>query len=136
MRAWIDHTADVVLSARGHSLESLYTESLRALTTLLKPGACVGNQRIDCCHDVELRAPDRVALLVEFLSECLTLTYLQHTLWCHAHFHFLSRTHLQARLFGQWTASFENDIKAVTYHEAEVRMASDGAWEAHLICDI
>ncbi|MGE5443248.1 MAG: archease [Ignavibacteriales bacterium] len=48
----------------------------------------------------------------------------------------LSPHSLEAILRGFTASSFDEDIKAVTYHEAEVKETEDGKWETMIVFDI
>jgi SHS2 domain-containing protein len=48
----------------------------------------------------------------------------------------LTETSFEASVSGVNVEHFVEDLKAVTYHEAEVRQTDDGYWETMIIFDI
>ncbi len=136
MPATVEHISDVVLHATGINRKTVFKNALRRMNEILKPDGCKGPRHSDCCIRMEIVAPDAVALLVDFLSEALALSLIQKTLFCYVYFDLLEERRLSARLFGRWHDGLENEIKAVTYHEAELRRNEDGRWIANIICDL
>ena len=136
MPATIGHVTDLVLHATGTTRKAVFKNTLRQMNEVLKPGACQGLRHSDCCMRVRLAAPDATALLVDFLSEALALSLIQKALFCFVHFDLLEERRLSARLFGRWHYGLENEIKAITYHEAELKKHPGGPWEATILCDL
>ena len=85
---------------------------------------------------IEVESPDTVALLVDFLSRALALSQMQKSLFCYVYFDQLEERRLSARLFGRWHDGFENQVRAVSYHEAALKRNADGRWVAHILCAI
>ena len=132
----VEHVTDVVLRASGVNRKEVFRNALRQMNEVLKPGSCQGPRHSDCCMRIRIESPDSVALLVDFLSEALALSLIQKTLFCYVYFDLFEEKRLSARLFGRWHHGLENEIKAVTYHEAELRKNVDGNWIANIICDL
>ena len=131
-----EHVSDLVLHAWGTSRKEVFRSALREMNEVLKPGACDGPRHSDYCTRIELESPDAVALLVDFLSEALALSLIEKSLFCYVYFERLEERRLSARLFGRWHDGLENEIKAVTYHEAALKRNADGRWVAHILCDL
>jgi protein archease len=128
----IDHTADVRVHVRAASMDELFREALRGTIALLRPvrGAPVAER------EIIVNAPDRTALLVDFLNEALSSAHARREAYDDVLFFDLSETHLQARLRGVAAVSFGNDVKAVTYHQADVHRDESGLWQTMLVVDI
>jgi len=73
---------------------------------------------------------------VDFLSEVLYLIQTQREVYSDVKFKKFSDTEIEAELIGQKVERFEEDIKAVTYHNLEIRQKEDGSWEATILFDI
>jgi SHS2 domain-containing protein len=130
----LDHPADVKLRAWGNSLEELFVKSAEGMMAYLFGSDIVAARRRRT-ETVELAAPDREALLVDWLSELLyraTSEYNAYTGFCVLA---LSETALKATASAV-TASAIEDIKAVTHHELSIRKREDGCWEATIVFDI
>jgi len=85
---------------------------------------------------VTVYASDRTALLVDFLNEALSLAQIHKEVYLSVAFSTFSEIALEATLKGAKVDEFNEDIKAVTYHEADVRQNEKGEWETTLIFDI
>lgn len=136
MATLLEHTTDVAVRVTGQTLTGVFASGLEAMNQILAPQCCLSPKQADCCMDVALKAPDPTALLVDFLSECLALTYIHKTLFCFVHFDQLEPTRLQARLYGHRFGCLENEIKAVTFHTADLCQNREGVWETPLLFDL
>ena len=85
---------------------------------------------------VRIHGVDATGLLIDFLSETLALTYIQKALFCHVYFDLLIDTKLSARLYGRWYGHLANEIKAVTYHEANIIRDQGGRWATPVLFDL
>jgi SHS2 domain-containing protein len=124
------HTADIRIRLRAASPEELVADAVRALMAVMKPGAG------PAAPDVEifLEAPDLTALLVDFLNEILLRCHIDRQAF-EPESIVLSGTAVTARLFARAAVHFQEDVKAVTYHEADV-VQSEGVWTTTLVLDV
>ena len=128
----IDHIADVRLRVRAPSLEALFVDAMRGMFAVMR--AHPGDTHIErsvAVHD----AADTTSLLVDFLNEVLYRAQVAHEMFDEAHFTRLHTTSCEATLRGFVSAAFEEDVKAVTYHEAEVRKIGE-EWTTMIVFDI
>ena len=128
----IPHTADVRLRVTAPTLEELFRDAMRGMYAVMRAEA--GDRpvrRAVAVHD----SADTTSLLVDFLNEVLHRAHVARELFTDAAFTRLDAASLDATLTGAAPASFEEDVKAVTYHEAEVRRDGDG-WTTMLVFDI
>lgn len=132
----ISHTADAEIAALGTTLEELFPAALEGMNEMLKPGFCKDAEGGTIEKEVEISAADATLLLVDFLSEILTASHEEKAVFCRAEFKLLDETSLQAVLRGARTSAFGRDIKAVTYHKAEIRKNEKGNWETHVVFDV
>jgi len=128
----IEHTADIRLRVSGKSLQELFTEALRGTIGLLQPQK--GARRVQ--RVVKVEAPDTTILLVDFLSEALSNAHANREAYDDAVFSSLTETSAIAQLTGNDALAFGEDVKAVTYHEAEVRRDPNGQWSTVLVYDL
>ena len=110
----------------------LFAEALRGLMELVKPE---GMQQKTVRAHVEVTAPDVTALLVDFLNEVLTRCHIRREIYVRVVFQSMTSIALEADLEGHAVVGFGEDVKAVTYHEADVR-ERDGSWSTTLVFDI
>lgn len=129
-----EHIADIRIAVGGRNLEQLFTDAFLGMMYIMKPSQKFAPEKVE--RDIVLESLDTTALLVDFLNEVLSLASANKEFYTHIIFYKIQPTSLRARLFGISAESFHREIKAVTYHEAEVKQTKDGAWETTLIFDI
>jgi SHS2 domain-containing protein len=128
------HTADVRLHVVGTLQVELFEAALEGMAAIIAHDQCT--PPFDVTWDLRLSSLDITALLVDFLSAVLTQTQVTKTIFCRVTFTSLTLTGLAARLEGKRALRFDEDIKAVTYHEADVVKDADGNWSTMLVFDI
>lgn len=131
----IEHTADVRLRVKADSLSELFKGALEGMNTLLAPRGCPCKDP-KIAEDFDLDSPDVTALLIDFLNEMLAFSHIHQALFCDITLEKLSQTTVTGQARGCPTDHFDEDIKAVTYHEAQVLMHDDGTYETMIVFDI
>lgn len=130
-----NHTADLGLLVRGDSPEELFVDATKGLTLLL---AAEYQVRPTMRREIEISAPDRAVLLVDFLSEILYLAQGDGLLTVKVWVRELSDTVIKAEL-GLVSLSaiggLKQEIKAVTYHGLEIIETGAGL-EATIVFDV
>lgn len=138
---FISHTADVRLKIKGDSLEELFLAALQGMGNLIKKNICsdesIQNSKEEVLKEkIEVVAPDLTSLLIDFLSEVLTASQVNKVVYCKVKFEKIDHNNIKAIIYGTMVENFDEDIKAVTYHEAEVKKNNEGLWETIIIFDI
>ncbi len=128
------HTADIRMNVKGKTLEELFQDALLGMIKVMNPAWLREARAVK--REIAVKAPDATALLVDFLNEALALAHTECEAYTAVQFRSLSECSLEAELEGYKTESFDEDIKAVTYHEADVKKNNKGEWETILIFDI
>ena len=133
---YLSHTADIRLQLRADSREELFRAGFEAMNQIIRPDAC--RKPCPCLinQTIELNSVDNTTLLIDFLSDVLTLAHEHKAVFCELNFQEIGASHLRASIGGRPANGFEEDIKAVTYHEANVHQNTEGQWETLLIFDI
>ena len=128
----IHHTADVRVRVTAATVEELFTDAVRGMYAVMR-GEPKGEPvtREIAVDD----SADRTALLVDFLNEVLNRAHIGRELFTDVTFTRFEETSLTAQLRGTAPAEFEEDVKAVTYHEADVRL-ENGRWTTMLVFDL
>lgn len=134
----LKHTADVRLRVEGETLERLFSDALEGMMEIIKKSQVPipNDQSPKVKRAVSVQAGDKTALLVDFLNEVLSLSQINKEVYPAVTFDELSETSLKGGLEGVEVGEFDEDIKAVTYHEAEIKKNPAGNWETILIFDI
>ncbi len=133
---YIPHIADLRVRLEADTLEELFEAGLKGMSNILKKDFCSTNAEFNVEIKVKIQSTDTTALLVDFLSEVLTKSHVDTILFCSLSITELTDKLLVATVYGAATEAFDEDIKAITYHEADVRQNSEGNWETLLIFDI
>lgn len=97
---------------------------------------CEADGELLLAFPVKTSSVDRTALLIDFLSDVLVLMQTEKAVFCLTQITRLTETEVEAEIRGYRTPAFDEDIKAVTYHEANVHQRPDHKWETLVIFDI
>jgi len=132
----LSHTADAAWRIGGESLEDLFANAAAALTATLTDRRYVRGRE---AREVVIEAPDREALLVDWLNHLLYLFDTEGFLARDVRVVSLTDHHLQARVRGE---IYDPDrhpqktaVKAATYHHLEI-IRKNGGWQATVILDL
>lgn len=128
----IHHTADVRVRVSAASLEELFRDAVRGMYAVMRGEAHGAPVTREIAVD---ESADTTSLLVDFLNEVLNRAHIGRELFDAITFTRFEETSLTATLTGSAPAEFEEDVKAVTYHEAEVRL-ENGTWTTMLVFDL
>jgi SHS2 domain-containing protein len=131
----LSHTADLRLRIFADSPEELFRTGLEGMASIIKKDTCAAEGK-KIKRRIALSSVDRTSLLVDFLSEVLTLSQTKRAVFCDINFKRFTETELDAEISGFRVKEFDEDIKAVTYHEANVKKNKKGYWETVIIFDI
>lgn len=132
---YLPHTADIRMRIKATSLKELFLLGLLGMGNILKNGFCEGQLPFDQKFTINLSAQDMTGLLIDFLSEVLSISYTEKMIFCKAEFLVLEKNTANIEIYGRHVGILDEEIKAVTYHEAEVRK-SKGYWETIVVFDI
>jgi SHS2 domain-containing protein len=133
---FIDHTADFRLEIFGVDEKDLFVQAAKALTDLITdPKGLQGS----CQQRVTVSGEDWSDLMVNWLRELLYLWNGEEQFICDVALQLLEPTRLEATVtteaYCAGRHSIRNEIKAVTYHQIDVRPYKTG-WRARVIFDI
>ena len=127
-----DHVSEVRLRVRASSLGGLLVEAGRAIAELQLRGAEASSAG---WRTIELSAPDRALLLVDWLNELIYLAEAER--WVGVHFDVDSAEdgQLRARVRGVRLEHSVSLLKAATLHELRVAEIPGGL-EGEVILDV
>lgn len=132
----IPHTADIRLKVEGDTLKNLFAASLEGMNEIINRGFCVTKIKYDLEKKISITSSNVTLLLIDFLSKILTLTDIDNAIFCKIRFIKLKDSGLDAIIFGKKTDRFDQDIKAVTYHQAQIKKNKDGNYETIVVFDV
>lgn len=137
--AIVPHTADMRLKVESNSLSELFQTALLGMAEILKKDYKMLLNKHPNVAEIAISAPDETALLIDFLSEVLTRSQVDKAIFFNAQFLVLEPTRLVANAYGEKlneNGKFDEDIKAVTYHEANIVKNKKGNLETIIVFDI
>ena len=119
---------------RGGSPAELYLGAIDGMNKFLQPNITTGGDIKT--HEFRIESVDDAALLVDFLSHMLTITFIDKRSYLLKEINFGPGPSAAGSVHGLPINGMKNEIKAVTYHEAYCRKLKTGMWEAGVIFDI
>lgn len=130
---FLEHTADLRLQVEAATYSGLLQEAVAGLFTYLKPTPAKTNK---VQRRLMLSAPDKTALLIDFLNQVLFLAQSHKEMYDTIEFEICEERQIKCSLLGYPVKKFGRDIKAVTHHEAQVEYRPLLGWRAQLVFDI
>ncbi len=131
----IPHTADVILKVEATTIEELFQASVFGLISVLKPENIVINNKSVEAHKFT-ESNNVNLLLVDFLSEILTLMHIKKCLVSDIIINNLTETSVDYKIYLQYVERFEKDVKAISYHNVQIKLNDQDYYEAEIIFDI
>ncbi len=131
--AFLEHIADVRIRVSGGTQEELFRDALLGMVDVMNPS---GKTAKIVTRTISLDSTDLTALLIDFLNEALVYMHTAREAYADVSFKTLTGQKLEAELTGYVADTFDEDIKAVTYHEADVKENANGKWETNLVFDV
>ena len=122
------------MEVQGESLEAVFTDALKGMLVFMRPRVRPRARKFK--RHIATASGDTTSLLVDFLNSALALAQINKETYEHILFVNITETSVSAVVVGVGVDLFEEDIKAVTYHEASVRKDESGKWHARIIFDI
>jgi len=133
---YLPHTADIRMFIEGETLQELFKAGVKGMANILNENICDHSYRFNSKTRIKTNSSDYTNLLIDFLSEVLTHTYTNKTIYCKINVLSLEKYNIVADVLGVETNDLDEEIKAVTYHEAEVIRNKNNLWETCVIFDI
>ena len=131
--AFEEHRGELEIRIDGPTLEALFAEAGRALAELMR--ATPLEPRTRCAEEVVVSAPDREALLVEWLNELVFRSEVEKAIFGELDIAHLSDTRLVATIRGTRVAALRNPVKAATYHGVCIAERA-GGFTAKVVLDV
>jgi SHS2 domain-containing protein len=120
----VEHTADRALRIWGRDLAELLVNAALGMNSLML-AADADSEPAVATH-ISLEAIDAENLLVAWLSELAFYAETESLVFTHFEFSRISPIGLSAVARGNRVGVLERHVKAVTFHNLEIRSASDG----------
>lgn len=131
----LPHTADIRLKVKADSLPELFIAATEGMMKILKE-SWIADKELRIKRIIQVKSPDKTALLVDFMNEVLYQSQVNKEIYIKVNLLEFSETALKAELIGQKIDGFDEDIKAVTYHEANIKQNEQDEWETIIVFDV
>jgi len=128
----LEHKADLKIRAFGKSKEELFEN---AMVGMFESAKYEGEGR-KIKKEIKVSSLDLPSLLVDFLSEVLYLSEINHEIYHQIQFRKLTNKNIEGNLFGEKLKTIGVIIKGVTYHSLDIHQKKDKNWEATILFDI
>jgi len=134
----LSHTADSRLKIYGKNEEELFSNALLGLAAVIKKDAekLVKRKPAGGYERIVIEGHNQEELLISFLNEVLAQTNINKKIYTWVKFLRLSPFVLEGHIFGTPVEDFDEDVKAVTYHEVQIKQNKRGIFEVTLTLDI
>jgi SHS2 domain-containing protein len=133
---FIDHTADIGVKAYGADMKQVFANAGRGLFSLITE---LDNVAVKESRNIRVTAPDREALLINWLNELIYLFEVKEILFNRFDIITISDTQLNATGYGEIINlakhELKTQVKAATYHMLKIEQNKDG-WKAQVIFDV
>jgi len=129
----IEHTADLAIRAYGRDMKELFANAAYGMFSAM--GIDLEAVRPTLRREMCLEAPDREALLVDWLNELLYLHETEGEIYADFDIRALSAIELRANVMGTKGDDAEIVIKAATFHDLKIERIDKG-YVATIVFDI
>src|SRR5438067_782294 len=119
-----EHIGELEIAASAPTLSELFVEVARALAGVMSKGASGIEQQAQE-EAIELEAPDRDALLVDWLNELIFQAETKKLVFTEFAID-ASERKLRARVKGSPAREMRTDVKAATFHGLSITEGGDG----------
>ena len=133
---FIDHTADIGITAYGADMKQIFANAARGLFSIITNLDNVASTKK---LDIQVIAPDREALLLQWLNELIYLFETRKMLFSRFEITVITDTEVKAKAFGEKINlkkhELKTQVKATTYHMLKIEQNELG-WTAQVIFDV
>lgn len=135
----LSHRADVWIEARGKTIEELFKNAVLGLAKIQKINfeAAMKNPK-PLKTKIKLTSVDNNALIVDFLSEILAQSQINRAIYKVKNLklkELAGESRVEAEILGYPIDHFDEDVKAVTHHDAKIEKTKSG-YKIKILLDI
>lgn len=134
---FLPHITDVRMVVWGRTIQELFQNALKGVSLYLKSPLPAENSAKKERVRVSLEAVDVNSLFVEFLSDIIARSDTENMVFTDVSFEGFGENFLTGEFFGVRVDGFDNEIKAVSYHEVDIKKNPEtGFFETLLVFDV
>ena len=130
----LEHQTDLKIKVFGKNLKEVFRNSMIAMVESMRPEIDFSFKKT-FQRKIKIKSFDLDSLLVDFLSEVLYLIQVNKEVYKKIEFLKFEKYEIEAVLYGKKVKRFGLGIKAVTYHNLEIKKIKNN-WYATILFDI
>ena len=129
----LEHTADLKIRSYGKNLEQVFANmAIGMYENIFDKKDVIKEKRVK--HNIKIKSADTKALLVDFLSELVSLSDINNEVYLDYKIK-IRENELIAQVRGNKIKGLKLEIKAVTYNDLKIAQEKD-LWIAEVVFDI
>jgi len=138
----LEHRADIKIKVSGKTLEELFKNSVFAMAEILYKNLKLKTENLKLAKTLITKSADKEILLVDFLNDVLGGSQINQAIYPEVKLvdfqpdGIKGVSYLKAEISGYAIERFDEDIKAVTYHDLRIHQSKNGIWEATILFDV
>ncbi len=132
----LPHTADLRLKVYGKDLPELFENAALGLAHVLKEGAEKKLKLARGAEKISTEGDGVETLLVSFLNQILSLSNINKKVYPKVKILYFSPQKIEAQISGIPVSGFDEDIKAVSFHEVRIEKNEEDIFNATLVFDV
>lgn len=131
-----NHAADIRVKLSAETLPRLLELILESLNEILSGKEHSTDKTLEITEHIDIASDNTAALLIDFISEALTLSQVHKAIFPALKIDEMSDTNLSGILYGTQDDTVREDIRAIAYHDDELETNEEGNWETKIIFEI
>ncbi|PIP16809.1 MAG: hypothetical protein COX44_03390 [Candidatus Portnoybacteria bacterium CG23_combo_of_CG06-09_8_20_14_all_37_13] len=134
----LEHKADLKIRVFGKDKKELFENAMIGMFESAKyePAFAEATAGKEIKKEIKVSSLDLPSLLVDFLSEVLYLSEINHEIYHQIQFRKLTNKNIEGNLFGEKLKTIGVIIKGVTYYSLDIHQKKDKTWETTVLFDI
>ncbi|EKE27394.1 MAG: hypothetical protein ACD_3C00213G0003 [uncultured bacterium (gcode 4)] len=130
----IEHPSELRIRVYWKSIEEIFTNAGKVIWKILKTTPFPRtNKNI---HLIKIKSSDMNNLLIDFLSEILTYSHINKSIYTKFNIKSIQETEITAEIFWYRVQWFDEDIKAVTYQDVNIMKTGRFYFVSDFVLDV
>jgi len=130
----LEHISDLKIRAFGKDKKELFKNIMIGMFESARYECSPESPAVK--REIKISSSDLPSLLVDFLSEVLYLSEVNHQVYNQIQFKKFTDKNIEGVLLGKKLKRIGVQVKGVTYHNLDIHQREDGSWEATVLFDI
>jgi SHS2 domain-containing protein len=131
----LSHTSDIRLLIKSNSRHELFKAGILGLSRIMSSPE--RDKKYEFFKKIRVESMDLTSLFIDTLNEVLSLAHIHKCLFDDIRrLDIYEERVVELEIGGYSVSKFSQDVKAVTYHEAEIKHSAAGILQTVVILDI